>query len=102
MTNNPQRQHQHENEPSLSNPVPLNVWREVYNGRWKMLRGIQKAEFIVELAFLVFFCAFAIYAGSQSEHRRNGAALVRCDWHPAVVLLRYDAIYPMICGHSGR
>ena len=67
MTNKPQGQHQHGNEPNLFNPVPLNVWREVYNGRWKMLRGIQKAEFIVELAFLVFFCAFAIYAGiSQS------------------------------------
>jgi len=67
MTDNPQRQHEHGNEPNLFNPVPLNVWREVYNGRWKMLRTIQKAEFIVELTFLVSFCAFAIYAGvSQS------------------------------------
>lgn len=63
MTNNPQKQHQHGNEPNLFNPIPLNVWREVYNGRWKMLRAIQKAEFIVELAFCVFFCAFVIYGG---------------------------------------
>jgi hypothetical protein len=40
-----------ENEPRLVNPVALNVWREVYNGRWADLRIVQKAEFVIEVVF---------------------------------------------------
>jgi hypothetical protein len=36
-----------ENEPRLVNPVALNVWREVYNGRWADLRIIIGREFFI-------------------------------------------------------
>jgi hypothetical protein len=47
--------HNREPEPNLFDYVPKNVWREVYRGRWVELRGIQKAEFIVEVVFFVLF-----------------------------------------------
>jgi len=52
-----------ENEPRLVSPVPLNVWREVYNGRWADLRVVQKAEFVIEVAFFLVFAGWSLYFG---------------------------------------
>ena len=52
-----------EPDPDPFPPVPLNVWGEVYNGRWANLRPIQRIEFIVEVFFLVSFFSVCVYAG---------------------------------------
>ena len=52
-----------EPDPDLFPPVPLNVWREVYNGRWAKLRPIQRIEIIVEVLFLLSFFSVCTYAG---------------------------------------
>ena len=56
--------HQQQNRTSTRNLfdfVPKNVWREVYRGRWAELRGIQKAEFIVEVVFFLIFIGSFVY-----------------------------------------
>jgi hypothetical protein len=52
-----------EDEPRLVNPVALNVWREVYNGRWADLRIVQKAEFVIEVIFGSVLCGWLLYFG---------------------------------------
>lgn len=52
-----------ENEPRLVNRVAVNVWREVYNGRWADLRIVQKAEFVIEIIFGLALCGWLLYFG---------------------------------------
>lgn len=52
-----------EAEPKLFASAPLNVWREVYHGRWASLRLVQKAEFIIEVTLLLALCGSLIYVG---------------------------------------
>lgn len=57
--------------PNLLEGAPRNVWLEVYQGRWRFLPRIQKAEFIIEIAFaILFFGAFA-----YASYFRNGNGL---------------------------
>ena len=52
--------------PDLFDFVPKQVWREVYRGRWSELGAVQKAEFVVEVVFLVLFIGGLTY-GSYRE-----------------------------------
>jgi hypothetical protein len=47
-------------EPNLFDFMPKNVWREVYRGRWRELRPVQKAEFVVEIVFFTLFSAASL------------------------------------------
>ena len=60
---NRNRNHQtsHTSEPNLFDFVPKNVWREVYRGRWRELRAVQKAEFVVEIVFFTLFIGGIAY-----------------------------------------
>ncbi|HZP62242.1 MAG TPA: hypothetical protein VFB28_02410 [Terriglobales bacterium] len=53
--------HDKEPPPNLFDYVPKYVWREVYRGRWAELRGIQKAEFIVEVLFFLLFIGAIVH-----------------------------------------
>ena len=66
-----QRQQNRTSTPNLFDFVPKNVWREVYRGRWVELRGIQKAEFIIEVIFFLLFISSFAY----NSHLREGNVL---------------------------
>ena len=56
-------------EPNLFDFMPKNVWREVYRGRWRELRPVQKAEFVVEIVFFTLFLGgFAYNAYIRDGH----------------------------------
>jgi hypothetical protein len=40
-----------DSEPDLLNFPEKSVWREVYQGRWRELQRVQKAEFLIEVLF---------------------------------------------------
>ena len=60
--------------PNLFDFVPKNVWREVYRGRWAELRRIQKAEFMVEVAFFLLF--IGSFVRNSYLHEGNVLGLV--------------------------
>ena len=51
----------HTPEPNLFDYVPKSVYREVYCGRWRELRPVQKAEFVVEVIFFTLFLGGSAY-----------------------------------------
>ena len=55
-------------EPNLLDFPPRNVWREVYQGRWRELPNVQKIEFVIELAFCLMFIGRLTYF----DYVRNG------------------------------
>lgn len=56
-------------EANLFDSMPKNVWREVYRGRWRELRPVQKAEFVVEIVFFILFLGgFAYNAYIRDGH----------------------------------
>jgi len=71
-----------ENEPRLVNPVALNVWREVYKGRWDDLRIVQKAEFVAEIIFGLVLCGWLLYFGFVGSF--TGTLLV---WGTVLIVL---------------
>jgi len=69
-----QQQQNRTSTRNLFDFVPKNVWREVYRGRWAELRGIQKAEFIVEVVFFLIF--IGSFAYNSYLHEGNVLGLV--------------------------
>jgi hypothetical protein len=65
------QQPSHTSEPNLFDFVPKNVWREVYRGRWGELRPVQKAEFVVEIAFCALFIGGIAYSTIREGHWLN-------------------------------
>jgi hypothetical protein len=61
----------HRPEPDLFDFVPKTVWREVYCGRWRELRPVQKAEFVVEVVFFTLFLGAFVY----NSYIRSGQVL---------------------------
>ena len=45
----------------------MNVWREVYQGRWRELRQVQKAEFVIEVTFCALFFGGLSYFGVMRD-----------------------------------
>src|SRR5690242_1976052 len=54
-------------EPNPLDFIPLNVWREVYRGRWRELRPVQKTEFVVEIVFFTLFLGGFVYSAYIRE-----------------------------------
>ena len=54
-------------EPNPFDFIPKNVWREVYRGRWRELRPVQKTEFVVEIVFFTLFLGGFVYSAYIRE-----------------------------------
>ena len=71
----PKWHHQSNEEPNLLGPVPKNVWREVYQGRWTELSRVQKVEFVVEVVFCAVFSS-AVILGYLYNHNAAGFLVI--------------------------
>jgi hypothetical protein len=67
--------HNEEPPPHLFGSTALNVWREVYRGRWSKLGRIQRVEFVVEVVFFVSFFAAIMYSAYIRPGNLAGLAL---------------------------
>ena len=79
--------HAHEPPPDTFDFAPKYVWREVYQGRWRELSKVQKAEFAIELVF------FALLIGGFTYGAYAGGNFVRFVFAFAVVSLLLGAFF---------